>query len=643
MFFMAFFCHSGWSQNTMPDSLSNALKAVKADTARVNLLLEISAQVFRSQPDTAIFYASQAKALAERVQFQSGLAYALKNIGLAHYIKGEYPEVLSNWEQSLAIFRSIDDKLGVANLLNNIGAVYFNQGDDPKALEYYLESLKVSEELGVKLRIATALNNIGAVYFNKAATHDKALAYYLQALPLSEEIGDLDAIGTSAVNLGEIYLEKEKLDSALFYFRKALDAYESSGGNSAYALNNIGKVYSAKGDYEEAMKFHQDAYDRARRVDGKLEMTQALIGQANTLRAWGRPGTALSKLTEAQSLAREIGSYYELEATYEGLAATYADMGDYQRAFQYGSLLNGIRDTLYDIEDDKRMESLLFQFEIEKKESEIELLNRDNELKEAQIRQAATLRNFLFAIATLLIVIIGGISYQYRYARRSNKIISEERNRSEAILLNILPKETAEELKANGTVRAKRFDQTTVLFADFKDFTKFSETLPPEELVKSVDYYFRHFDEIISRHKLEKIKTIGDAYMCAGGLPKPDPQNAVRTVRAALEMAGFVESLSNNLPKGILLFQVRIGINTGTVVAGVVGTKKFQYDIWGSTVNLAAMMESNSLPGRVNISEYTYQLIKDEFAWTYRGEIEAKHGEKFKMYFVDRELEPAEV
>ncbi|MCO6489527.1 MAG: tetratricopeptide repeat protein [Phaeodactylibacter sp.] len=625
---------TSWAQNARADSLKAAIADMGEDTVKVEVLLELSSAVFRSDPDTAIVYANQAMELSKRLNYPKGLGYALKNMGLAHYVKGDFVEVLNYWHQSLEIFESINDQLGISNLNNNIGAVHFNYGDDPKALEYYLESLRAAEQLGDKLRVATALMNIGAVYFNKPSTHDKALDYYRQAVAISEETGDLDAIGTAAANLGEVYMARSDYPSALANFRKALDAMERTGGNASFVLTNIGKAYAAQGDLGQAIKFHKDAIQIAERKNARQQLAQALVGLADAYRHQGTTSLALENYRRAETIAREVGLNGELKDAYQGLARSYAELSDYNNAFKYQTLFGQIRDTLYNIESDKRMANIQFQFDLEKKEAEIELLRKEQDLSEAAIQRANILRNFLFAVAAFLAIILAGIYYQYRYAQKSNKIISEERNRAEQILLNILPAETAEELKANGFVEAKRSDMVTVLFTDFKEFTKIAESNSPEHLVKSIDYYFTHFDEIITRNGLEKIKTIGDAYMCAGGLPAPNNSNPKDAVRAALEMADFVRSVRENRPEGILPFDIRLGINTGPVVAGVVGIKKFQYDIWGATVNLAARMESSSAPGRINISENTFELVKDEFECEYRGEIEAKNGDHFKMYFV---------
>ena len=208
--------------------------------------------------------------------------------------------------------------------------------------------------------------------------------------------------------------------------------------------------------------------------------------------------------------------------------------------------------------------------------------------------------------------------------------------RSESLLLNILPKQTAEELKANGKTVARQFESVTVMFTDFKNFTKISEELSPAELVSEIDECFKTFDNIISRHNIEKIKTIGDSYMCAGGLPVINTTHAFDVVSAALEIQQFISNRAvQKKAEGKQPFEIRIGIHTGPVVAGVVGTKKFAYDIWGDTVNIASRMESSGEAGKINISGATYELVKHKFHFLSRGKIEAKNKGMIEMYFVE--------
>jgi len=217
--------------------------------------------------------------------------------------------------------------------------------------------------------------------------------------------------------------------------------------------------------------------------------------------------------------------------------------------------------------------------------------------------------------------------------------IKKERQKAESLLHNILPEEVAEELKQNGSSEARQYDHVSVLFTDFVNFTGIGEKMNPKDLVAELDLCFRAFDEIIDRHGLEKIKTIGDAYLAVCGLPIPDEQHAENTVNAALEILEF---MSERRKQGGL-FDVRAGINSGPLVAGIVGVKKFAYDIWGDTVNTAARMESNSETGKLNVSDSTYELIKDKYNCEYRGKIDVKNKGSVDMYFVSKINVPADV
>jgi class 3 adenylate cyclase len=270
------------------------------------------------------------------------------------------------------------------------------------------------------------------------------------------------------------------------------------------------------------------------------------------------------------------------------------------------------------------------QYEFDKKES---LAKAEQEKKDAiaqkELQKQKLVRNG-FVGGFTVVLLFAGVFFTQR-----NKI-KKGKKRSDELLLNILPAEVAEELKEKGTAEAKQFDDVTVIFTDFKDFTRISEKLSPVELVAEIDMYFKVFDNIIGKYNIEKIKTIGDSYMAAGGLPVPNKTNPTDVLKAALEIQQFMFEYSQQKKNnGKEIFEIRIGIHTGPVVAGIVGVKKFAYDIWGDTVNIASRMESSGEAGKVNISGSTYQLVKDEFACTYRGKIQAKNKGEIDMYFVE--------
>jgi class 3 adenylate cyclase len=212
--------------------------------------------------------------------------------------------------------------------------------------------------------------------------------------------------------------------------------------------------------------------------------------------------------------------------------------------------------------------------------------------------------------------------------------LSEEKDRSESLLLNILPADVAEELKQKGESHARQFDHVSVLFTDFVNFTRISEKLTPKELIAEIHYCFTNFDKIIERNGMEKIKTIGDAYLAVCGLPNPDEQHAKKTVSAAKEILQFMNSRRTAIGLQEGLKDIRIGIHSGSLVAGIVGVKKFAYDIWGDAVNTAARMEQSGETGKINVSGATYELIKNDFLCQYRGKIKAKNKGEIDMYFI---------
>jgi adenylate cyclase len=278
------------------------------------------------------------------------------------------------------------------------------------------------------------------------------------------------------------------------------------------------------------------------------------------------------------------------------------------------------------------------EFVVREQDAELQKLDAELAFKESQ-------RNLFLAIAGLILLGAIGLFHRYHVIRRhnavleeKNRIIVEERHRSEELLLNILPLAVAEELKKNGFAEARHYDTATVLFTDFEGFSKISKQLSPNKLVQDLHYAFTHFDQIIGQYGLEKIKTIGDAYMCAGGLPRSDAAPPLAVVKAALDIQKFLDRWNTERKKkGEPLFEARIGIHTGPLVAGVVGEKKFAYDIWGDTVNVASRMESNGKPGKVNISSATFSHIRNDFDCEYRGKVPAKNVGEVEMYFVREE------
>ncbi|MEM9259040.1 MAG: adenylate/guanylate cyclase domain-containing protein [Bacteroidota bacterium] len=275
------------------------------------------------------------------------------------------------------------------------------------------------------------------------------------------------------------------------------------------------------------------------------------------------------------------------------------------------------------------------EYAFQKLNDSLLLLQQDRQLADerAAVARERQNRNLLLLLAAVVAILLGLVYSRYRSSMRyrarleaQNTVIKEERLRSEELLLNILPVTVAAELKETGKATARSYEAASVLFADFKGFSSLAATLAPEQLITLLDEAFSAFDEIVAAHRLEKIKTIGDAYMCAGGVPEEDKDHAERTVRAGLAMQAYLSGNEH--------FAARIGIHTGPVVAGVVGKHKFVYDIWGDTVNQAARLEVMGEAGRVAISRATCEQLGEAFDCEPAGTFEAKNIGTMERFFV---------
>ena len=420
------------AQSTVSDSLKLVLEGCKEDTVKVNILISICQNEYRLLPDSAIVHGKAALSLSEKLNYGKGIANAAKYIGMGYYFLGNYTETANFWQQALRNFEAINDKVGVSNILSNLGALYANQGDDVRALEFHLRSLKAAEESEDTLRIVTSMINIGVIYLNNPGTHDIALKYNLSALPLSEKLGNNDAIGTVSVNLGEIYFRREVYDTALFYFEKSLNAFrKSNSGNVPYTLTNIGKVYMKRGDFQKAIDFQQEGFKIAEQSNAKLEMTSTLLGMAGTYSDAGKIKSAVNTYDKARVLAEEIGAKNELRQAYEGLAANYLMMSDYVNAYRFQKLLTNIKDTLYIAANDKKIQSLQFNYELDKREAQISLLTKDKELQEVIIKkQKFTQITFIIGFVIALLVTVQ--TYRnYRRKVKTNQLLAKQKNEIE--------------------------------------------------------------------------------------------------------------------------------------------------------------------------------------------------------------------
>lgn len=505
------------------------------------------------------------------------------------------------------------------------------KGNLTPALESYLRAASIAEKIKSQKRLATVNVAIADVYAIMG-NHATAVRYHKNAIEVLRLEKDSINLASGLLNAGDEYINYGRLDTALLYTVEAETIFRMQHHivGQAYALGNLGMIYAKLGNNLQAEANMNLAILL---LEDKREYYPIAVYLAYISDIYLRKSEYNTALTYAQrslELARKHGLKDQVSDACLRLSRIYEQKGMAKEALTFYKEHIAYKDSVTNIASVQRMADQRTEFEVSRKQMEVDLLSEQK--KNQQIILV------FGVIALLLIVLLAvGLYRRYTYIRETNRIIDREKQRSDELLLNILPEETARELKENGRVMAKKFDSVTVLFADFKGFTQYAERMSPEVLVKTVDHYFSAFDEIVAKHGLEKIKTVGDAYMCAGGLPFPTEDHALKMVQAALDMVAFVEREKQLTADSQPRFDVRIGINTGPVVAGVVGTRKFAYDIWGDTVNVASRLETASDPGRINISEETYTLIKDQMECEFRGEMEVKNRGELRMYFVLKE------
>jgi len=476
----------------------------------------------------------------------------------------------------------------------------------------------------------------------------KAADYAQQANQLATEIGDKRKETDAAFLSAEGMYRARNYKDAAMRFNRAWNTARNYGLRDV-ALNSAEKLQDIaikQNDLREALKWSRETINYLKEVGGS-----ARSGGEGQRRIENQLAVAEA---ENRALKDQLAS---LSGQSQNLATTYQEQLKIveEKTQEELSQKNA---AISQISQEKQRTDSLMRFKVKQldfltKEQMIDSVvrarqEREIEAQKARIaeadlarEQSEYLRNILALLAGFGVV-LGGLFYlRYRAKRRTadaltdkNKLIEEEQKRSDALLLNILPAAIAQELKARNKVAARKYEQATVMFIDFKGFTGVAERLSPEVLVEELDYCFSNFDRVISQYRIEKIKTIGDAYMCASGLSDMNASPS-DMVKAALEIQDFMLGLkADRMSRGMPYFEARAGIHVGPVVAGVVGTTKFTYDIWGDTVNIASRMEEACEPGRVNVSEDAYWLAKYEFEWLHRGKIAAKNKGMMDMYYV---------
>ncbi|HOP45097.1 MAG TPA: tetratricopeptide repeat protein, partial [Flavobacteriales bacterium] len=438
--------------------------------------------------------------------------------------------------------------------LVNIGVVYSRQNNYPKALEFYHRALGALTELGEKGSpqfVSMVLFNIGGVY-SAQGEYQKCLEKYRESLVVTERAGNKTLAAAIHANMGEVYGKLGEYEEALSFLQQALADYQDLQERPAIVttLQSIAEVQFALDHFERSLAFSEQGITLGRELGFKVGTSACLTLAGKAHWKMGDNTKAIANCTEGLSLAREAATLKEQQQACECLYRAYRGAGRNKEALNFHEQMVVLRDSMFNEENTKKITRLEMQYDFDKKEAatRAEQEKKDAIAAEELQRQKLVRNGFIGGFA--LVALFAGV-----FLTQRNRI-GREKKRSEELLLNILPEEVAEELKEKGEAEARHIDQVTVLFTDFKGFTAMSEALSPKDLVKDLHECFSAFDRICEEHGLEKIKTIGDAYMAAGGLPTPNTTHAMDVIRAAFEMRDFIaDGKARKIAAGLPYFE----------------------------------------------------------------------------------------
>ncbi len=574
------------------DSLLQELPKAVDDTNKVLLLDDLSFGYYTNNTDEGLKYGNEELELAQKLGWKKGIALAYNSIGDNYMSKTRVLIALDYFFKAIKINEELGEKLALAKNYNHVGVIYKNQKYYPQALDYYLKALKLNEAGGNKRGVALNLGNIGNIH-TLQGDYDKAREYHFQSLKMYEALADSDCVAHLLGNIALSYKYQHNYTMALEYYLK---------GNAV----NEGVSNAERGIILGQM------------ADCYLLLAKAIPGISVKKKALLAKSVFYSKaaMETNKYVGSLIGMMNYAKQMYEAEELAGKDKDALESYMQYMRF----NDSVYSQQNNEQIAMI-----------DYDRMRRADSVKTADEKKVSDLKikhqlHYSYAGIAVIVLLLGFTFF-----------IVKERRKSEKLLLNILPAEVAEELKTKGVTKARHFDNVTVLFTDFVNFTEIGERTSPQELIDELHTCFMAFDEITAKYGIEKIKTIGDAYLAVAGLPVADPKHAENVVKAAIEINTFINDRKTQ--NGNNTFEICIGIHSGSVVAGIVGVKKFAYDIWGDTVNTAARMQQNSIPGKINISQATYELVKDKFDCTYRGAITVKNKGEMNMYFAESAIE----
>lgn len=586
-------------------------------------------------PGKGLYFYLTIEDIVERSGRPEEKAVMYNNMGKQYAALNDYAKALEYFKNAESLCKSVTcDYLQV--LYANMGIALHNTGNTKAGIDYLL---KASRLLGLqkdKASIANLEHLMARVYYSDRDVYN-ALTHNNEAIRFATESNQKDVLSNAYRTAADIYYQLYDFEKAFDFYKKYLILSDSMRLEDQTRRQSIEQQRTLLSAAEGQIKYliARQNFKDLELQQSRYETEQLKLKTANlALEAERREDEV--RLLQAQ---KDIDEARLAEARLRALQASSALQLQRQK---------------WDAETKERLIAGLKQQEqidrAQRLADSVRVVQLRND-QAFQQREQENFKKFVYILGGLGLLIAALLGIGWWFARRAGRRlaiqnrkieaqkeqIELERQKSDRLLLNILPDEVAQELRTHGYASPRFYNAATVLFTDFLNFTKLSQTLSPERLIDELDECFLAFDEICEKYGLEKIKTIGDAFMCAGGLPVPNNTHPVDVVKAALEMLSWLEKRNRENPNAVFR-QMRIGIHTGPVIAGVIGKNKFAYDIWGDAVNLAARLEELGEPGRVNISGATLEEIKDHFRCVYRGKKEVHNKGLVDMYFIEEAL-----
>ncbi len=580
--------------------------------------------------DLALEHFRRALAIYEQLGDRSGVAFVTTNMGNAYWSIGDFPAALEHFRRARSISEDIGDRDAAARVIGNIGVVYEGSGDYPLALEHFRRSLELLQDIGNRSGAALAVGNIGDVYF-RTGNYPEALEHHYRAMAMHEELGEPRRVAVITCKIGNLYNSTGDYPAALDHYRRALTMYEDldDHAGSAEVICNIGVVYENTGDYEVALDHYRRALE-LRGEGGNRGFTSVLHSNiATTLLKLNRHVEA-SLLLEKQDVAGIDDP--TIRAEYHRNRATLSEYeGDLEAAGEHLhralALVKNIGARAETADYHKALRDLAL-----KQNSLADYVEHNNEYQ--RITEEVNGRDTATRLAM---------------QAKQREIDAREREHAQhmAVLHSTLPKNIADRVARGETVN-DHYEYASVLFLDIVGFTAISDIIPPGHVVHLLSQIFSTLDEVCKGHGVTKIKTIGDSYMAVAGVPDVLEDHAQRAALCAADMLSALNALVISMPpelgdtlwiQDVREIQVRIGLHCGPVTAGVIGTERLQYDVWGDTVNVASRMESTGEPGRIHVSEAFADALRSapyhNFTLTERGTIDVKGKGAMMTYWLE--------